>query len=97
MQKKTAPYQCHILVCVNDRQGKGKSCADGNSPALKDYFKEQVTKRGWQGKVRVSHSGCFGLCHEGPNVILYPQAIRFSEVTIQDADAILQEVEKAIS
>lgn len=94
MKKNISPYQCHIFVCVNDRKGSGKSCADGKSMEMKDALKEEVSKRGWKGKVRVSHSGCFGLCEEGPNVLLYPQGIWFSGVSIHDQEAILDEVAK---
>jgi (2Fe-2S) ferredoxin len=96
MKEQTSPYVCHIFVCVNDRKGERKSCADGNSPALKDYFKEQVEARGWKPRVRVSNSGCLGLCAKGPNVILYPQKIWFSDVTQADADQILETVAKII-
>jgi (2Fe-2S) ferredoxin len=86
------PYLCHIFVCVNDRHGLRQACADGGSPVIKDYLKEQVEKRGWKGKVRVSNCGCMGLCAKGPNVMLYPQGLWFGAVTLQDADAILAKV-----
>lgn len=83
-------------MCINDRKGASKSCADGNSVNIKDTLKEEVSKRGWKDRVRVSHSGCFGLCQEGPNVILYPQKIWFSGVNLQDVESILQEISKHI-
>ena len=92
MKKNLSPYPCHIFVCVNDRKGSGKSCADGNSMAIKDALKEEVAKRGWKDKVRVSHSGCFGLCQEGPNILVYPQGIWFSAVRIEDVEEILSAI-----
>jgi len=86
------PYVCHLFVCVNDRHGERKSCADGQALALKDYFKDQVATRGWRGRVRVSQSGCLGLCEQGPNVLLYPQSVWFRGVTLPDADNILNRV-----
>lgn len=92
MKENQSPYGCHVLVCVNDRQGARKSCADGQSVALKDRLKEEVEKRGWRGRVRVSQTGCLGLCNRGPNVMLYPQGIWFEGVAPDDAPAILQKV-----
>ncbi len=78
MQKETSPYTCHVFVCTNDRHGERPSCADGGgNAALKDYLKDQVEKRGWKGRVRVSSGGCMGLCGKGPNVMIYPQKAWF--------------------
>ena len=86
------PYAVHIFVCTNDRQGERKSCADGNTPLIKKALKEGVAERGWKRHVRVSQSGCLGLCAKGPNVILYPQKIWFSEVLSGDVKDILSRV-----
>ena len=96
MKASPSPYKCHLFVCVNDRHGERKSCADGGSAAIKDYLKEQVEQLGWKGRVRVSHCGCMGLCAQGPNVMIYPQGVWFSSVTRQDADAILQKVREIL-
>ena len=90
------PYVCHIFVCTNDRNGTRKSCADQNSPLLKKVLKEEVGNRGWKNHVRVSASGCMGLCGKGPNVIIYPQKIWFSEASIDDAGLIISKVEEIL-
>ena len=96
MNQGNTPYVCHILVCINDRHGERPSCSDGMSLEIRDRLKEEVEKRGWKPRVRVSQSGCLGLCERGSNVMIYPQGIWFSAVTPADADAILAEVEKLI-
>ena len=97
MKEQASPYVCHIFVCTNDRKGERKSCADGGSVDVRSILKEESKKRGWTGRVRVSQSGCLGLCEIGPNVIIYPQGIVFSEVTKEDIEAILSRVEEIIS
>ncbi|MBP7830886.1 MAG: (2Fe-2S) ferredoxin domain-containing protein [Kiritimatiellae bacterium] len=98
MNRLTSPYRCHLFICGNDRQGARKSCADGGAgPAIKDLLKQQVAARGWKGRVRVSQSGCLGLCERGPNVMIYPQGLWFSAVAPADAEAILAEVGKLLS
>lgn len=91
--EKQSPYVCHVFVCVNDRQGKRKSCADGDSPQIRTALKQEINNRGWRGKVRVSQCGCMGLCADGPNIILYPQRTWYSGATLADVDTILDEVE----
>lgn len=97
LSPKTSPYKCHVFICVNDRGGTRKSCADGNSKEIAVRLKEAAKARGFPpGEIRVSQSLCLGLCESGPNVLLYPQRIWFQAVTADDIDRILDAVEKAV-
>ena len=89
---KEAPYLCHVFVCTNDRGGERRSCADQNSPLIRKTLKEAVNTRGWNKQVRVSQCGCMGLCGQGPNVLLYPQKIWFSEVSADDTGHIVSQI-----
>jgi (2Fe-2S) ferredoxin len=93
----TSPYDCHIFVCTNDRNGKRKSCADGDSPAIRASLKQEIADRGWKPRVRVSQCGCMGLCGNGPNVLIYPQKVWFSEITIGDIGKIVETVDGFLS
>jgi len=95
--QKESPYACHVFVCTNDRVGERRSCADNNSPLVRKRLKEEVKTRGWDQQVRISQSGCMGLCGLGPNVILYPQKIWFSEVFEDDLGMIISSIEKIIN
>lgn len=98
MQKGTSPYTCHVFVCINDRHGERRSCADGGGNArLKNHLKDEVEKRGWKGRVRVSSGGCMGLCGKGPNVMIYPQKAWFSATTPEDGEKILEEIEQLLA
>ena len=91
-----SPFLCHVFVCANDRKGERKSCADGDSAKMRINLKKEVGKRGWKSLVRVSNSGCMGLCNKGPNVMIYPQGIWFSEVSVDDVHPILSKVEEIV-
>ncbi|MCF8130148.1 MAG: (2Fe-2S) ferredoxin domain-containing protein [Deltaproteobacteria bacterium] len=91
-EQKESPFVCHVFVCTNDRLGKKKSCADGDSPAVRKALKEEIGNRGWKGKVRVSQSGCLGLCAKGPNVMIHPQNIWFSAVSTDDVGLIVSKI-----
>ena len=88
MTRQSTPYLAHVFVCVNDRHGERKSCGDGGSPLIKDELKRYISDMGWKGKVRVSTSGCMGLCGNGPNLMIYPQEIFFSEVAPDELEMI---------
>ncbi len=92
MQRQGTPFVAHVFVCVNERTDGSKSCGDGLGLNLKDLLKAGVEARGWKGRVRVSHTGCMGLCARGPNVMVQPQGVWFSGVAPEDVPAILDEV-----
>jgi len=94
MNESQSPFLCHVFVCLNDRHGERVSCADGDAATVRLRLKDEVTKRGLKPRVRVSQSGCLGLCAKGPNVMIYPQGIWFSAVTLDDVDGILAKIEE---
>jgi len=97
MQRQPTPFAAHVFVCVNDRKGESKSCADGVGMRLKDLLKTGVEARGWKGRVRVSHTGCLGMCGRGPNVMVHPQGLWFAGVTPDDVPAILDDVQRRLA
>jgi (2Fe-2S) ferredoxin len=96
-KQSESPYVAHVFVCTNDRHGARKSCADNNSPLTKANLKEIVNERGWRGKVRISTSGCMGLCDKGSNVMIYPQRIWFSETRPDEVDEIVSTLERIMA
>jgi len=94
IKQDESPYVSHVFVCTNDRAGEMKSCADGNSQLIKSKLKDVVNEKGWKGKVRISTSGCMGLCANGPNVMIYPQKKWFSEVSPDNVDEIVSTIER---
>ena len=96
MLKETTPFDCHIFICTNDRHGARKSCADNESVEIRQQLKDLVVGRNLKPRVRVSQSGCLGLCAKGPNVILYPQRILYSGVVPSDVPSIIEDVEALI-
>lgn len=90
MKSKESPYQAHLFLCMKSRGGGRKSCGDGDNPDLKAILKEEVKKRGWKPMVRISDSGCLGVCEAGPNIMIYPQKIWLSDVSKADVPEIME-------
>jgi (2Fe-2S) ferredoxin len=95
MKETKVPYQTLVLVCTNVRDpGARVSCAAAGrcGVALRDKLKAGVKSRGWDGRVRVSASGCLDLCEQGPTVlILRAGGAReaFGAVAESDVDSLL--------
>lgn len=96
MKQRTSPYTCHIFVCTKSRNGEKKSCGDGGATDLKAAIKKEIKNRGWKGIVRVSESGCLGVCASGPNIMIYPQEIWLSAISPSDLPEIIKSVENLI-
>ncbi len=92
-----APYACHVFICVNDRQGQSKSCADGGSPDIRLQLKARLAEKFAGSQVRVSQSRCLGLCGEGPNVLIYPQNLWYSAVSMGDVERIASDIEQLLA
>ncbi len=97
MKQCISPHKCHLFVCIKSRGGEKKSCGDGGTPDLKAAIKAETKKHGWKGIVRVSESGCLGVCAAGPNIMIYPQKIWLSEVTLEDVPEIIQILEELMA
>lgn len=99
MNPQSTPYLCHIFVCSNVRENNPENpgCGAKGGATLKDKLKAAVNARGWKGKVRVSSTGCLGLCAQGPNVLLHPQGLHFSAVTENDIESLLETAGKFVS
>ena len=89
MKRSETPYKSHLFICGKSRDGKKKSCGDIGPPELKPALKDAIKDRGWKGIVRISESSCLGVCAAGPNIMIYPQQIWLSDVSIDDIPEIL--------
>ena len=97
MVQKT-PFRCHIFVCINDRQGARKSCADNQGTEIRQLLKDHFNQMQLPANsVRVSQSLCMGLCNQGPNLMIYPQGIWYAAVRVEDIDGIIEDVKKLLA
>lgn len=85
-----------VLVCVNRRLDVGApSCAGRGSERLAACLEQRLAERGLDLPVERIH--CFGECQRGPNLRLAPGGRFHHGVDESDLDALLAEIESAIS
>lgn len=82
----------HILICTSSRasgQQKGFCHTKGGVDVLARFI-EEVEERGLSGEVMISNTGCFGICEQGPVVVVYPDNVWYGGVSPDDASAIVE-------
>ncbi|MBO5077976.1 MAG: NAD(P)H-dependent oxidoreductase subunit E, partial [Clostridia bacterium] len=78
-------YRSHVLVC------SGTGCTASGSAALFDEFEAQLKAQGLENEVKVVKTGCFGLCAQGPIVVVYPEGSMYCKVKKEDVAEIVSE------
>ena len=72
----------HIMVCG------GTGCTSSNSMKIIVGLEELIRINRLQDDVKVVKTGCFGLCAEGPIVMIYPDHIMYTLVQPEDVNEI---------
>ncbi len=78
-------FRSHVLVC------RGTGCSSSNSAHIKERFIEKIKEVNLDNEVQVIATGCFGLCEEGPVVIIYPEGSFYARMTVDRVDEIVEE------
>ncbi|MBR5805049.1 MAG: NADH-quinone oxidoreductase subunit NuoF [Clostridia bacterium] len=74
----------HVLICG------GTGCTSSNSPAIRKKMEESLAAHGLADEIKVVQTGCFGLCALGPIMIVYPEGVFYSRVTVDDVEEIVE-------
>ena len=78
-------YRSHVLVCG------GTGCTSSGSQQIIEALKDEIEKNGLSKEVAVVQTGCHGLCALGPIMIVYPDAVFYSMVKVEDVPEIVSE------
>ena len=78
-------FRSQVLICT------GTGCSSSNSHGLITKFEEELKIHGLEKEVKVVPTGCFGLCENGPVVIIYPEGAFYSHIKVDDVPRIVSE------
>jgi (2Fe-2S) ferredoxin len=78
-------FKKHVFVCTG-----GKTCPTQGSEEVFAKLKEEATNAGLKREVRINKSGCMGQCGKGPIVVVYPDAVWYGGVQVDDASEIVR-------
>lgn len=84
-------YQYHVYVC-NQKKPEGiPGCSAHGSDKLIDRLRAEVMKQGLGDTVQITTCGSIGLCERGPNMVVYPDGVWYSGVSVDDVPEIVRE------
>ncbi len=75
----------HVLICA------GTGCTSSGSRDVKAKLVEELEKNGLTDEIKIVSTGCFGLCANGPVMIVYPEGTFYSCVKADDVPEIVSE------
>lgn len=78
-------YRAHVLVCA------GTGCTSSNSLKIMEEMESLLKKSNLEDEVKIVKTGCFGLCAEGPIVVIYPEGAMYVRVEASDVQDIVEE------
>lgn len=83
----------HVFVCVNERDADNpKGCCQAkNALEVRSRLKKLAFEAGLRGRVRINAAGCLDQCAHGVTVVVYPEAVWYGHVTVDDVDELFHE------
>ena len=78
-------YRAHVLVCA------GTGCTSSNSLKIMEEMENLLSSNKLDNEVKIVKTGCFGLCAEGPIVVVYPEGAMYTRVDVDDVKEIVEE------
>ena len=68
----------YIMTCC------GTGCTSSGAIKNREKLDELMERDGLQDRVQFVKTGCFGLCAEGPILMVYPENVMYTNVTPDD-------------
>jgi (2Fe-2S) ferredoxin len=88
-----AVLERHVFVCENRRDPDSpKGCCESkNGGGVRSRLKRLAFEAGLRGRVRINTAGCLDQCQHGVTVVVYPEAVWYGGVTVDDVDELFRE------
>jgi (2Fe-2S) ferredoxin len=85
-------YERHIFFCLNERSNGEECCSAHRAQDAFDHCKRLVKAAGLSGpgQIRVNKAGCLDRCAAGPVAVVYPEAVWYTYVDIEDIEEIVE-------
>jgi len=84
------PFRYHVFVCDQQKPEGMACCAMRGSAKVIETLRKEVAERGLSNDVQITPCASLGLCDRGPNMVVYPDGIWYSNVMPQDVAEIVE-------
>ncbi len=83
----------HVFVCEHTRDPSNPKgcCASKGSVLIRSRLKKLAHEAGLRGRMRINSAGCLDHCALGVTLVVYPEAVWYGHVTLDDVDEIFEE------
>jgi len=84
-------FEHHVFVCTNERDKSASrpSCGLEGSKKLRGHLKDAAKKAGLKHRIRINEASCLDQCEHGPVMVVYPEAVWYGFVSIEDINEIV--------
>jgi (2Fe-2S) ferredoxin len=79
----------HLFICTNTVASGKPACGKRGGTDVMAAVEQKLLARHATG-VLVTPCGCLGPCFDGPNAVVYPDAVWYGALAIEDADALVE-------
>ena len=83
------PFHYHVFVCDQQKPEGAPCCATRGSAKVIETLRKEVGNRGLSNDVQITPCASLGLCDRGPNMVVYPEGVWYSNVMPQDVPEIV--------
>ena len=78
-------YRSHILVCVDPE------CLAKGAHDVIDHLNDELVCQGLIDEVQVLETSRIGGCAHGPEMMVYPEGVHYSDITVDDVPFLVEE------
>ncbi|MBI5646458.1 MAG: (2Fe-2S) ferredoxin domain-containing protein [Ignavibacteriae bacterium] len=85
-------FERHVFICENQRpEGHPRGCcANKGSKEVRARFREALRSMGLNDVIRANSAGCLDACEFGVSLVVYPDAVWYGGVTVDDVEEIVE-------
>jgi (2Fe-2S) ferredoxin len=84
------PFAYHVFVCDQQKPEGVPCCAGRGSGNVLEALRKEIAVQRLTDVVQVTVCGSLGLCEHGPNMVVYPEGIWYSGVSVDDVAEIVR-------
>lgn len=85
------PLRYHVYACTQKKPEGVPSCTAEGAEAVLMSLRKQLAEAQLLDQVQVTTCGCLGICERGPNLVVYPEGIWYTQVKPEHIPRIVKE------
>ncbi|NLF01662.1 MAG: NADH-quinone oxidoreductase subunit NuoF, partial [Anaerolineales bacterium] len=78
-------YRSHVLICMSPE------CRSKGAQAVKERLQQELVAQGLADEVRVIDTPHLGDCANGPEIVVYPDEVHYSGLTLDNVSHLVEE------